>query len=570
MRCSIKTTLRSRSWVNGDAMITGITIQNFKGIRDRVTLPLRPITLLFGANSAGKSTILHALQYLGEILSDRNIDPHNLGGTPDGIDLGGFHSFAHGKRSDEQVTLGVSFLLSEDGLPRFFTRTLPELDEPETLYTCPAEATVEVSIRWSEMLGHAYVARYGVEFDNESFAVIEFEPGTLVSEMSVNEQHSCLTRDVEHSWFGKWHPLEPDQLAEDESVLGQLMSWANHNYAINGIGPGRSPYTNILGVIDQKDALPRFTRSLRLDADWAWSERDPQLHNAQLPELADHLTEVLSQLVVGPGQLVRNLLLNSRFLGPIREIPARTRIPLREKARSNWATGLTAWERLESGTEQLVSEVNDWLSNTERLNSGFEITIKNFKELDLSDPLMIKLLTGRAFDEAEDDARLDIENLPTRTRLIVVPVNGPTDKPVELTPSDVGIGVSQVVPVIVAALDGEGWLVSIEQPELHVHPKLQAEIADLFVEATHVNRHQFIIETHSEHFILRLLRRIRETEKGTADANRQLRTDDLAVNYIRMEDGCSEVTQIDIDVKGEFIQPWPDDFFEIDFYERFH
>ena len=78
-----------------------------------------------------------------------------------------------------------------------------------------------------------------------------------------------------------------------------------------------------------------------------------------------------------------------------------------------------------------------------------------------------------------------------------------------------------------------------------------------------------IVETHSEHLILRLLRRIRETEKGTAEAHRQLRTHDMAVYYIQQEDGCSTARRIDVDVKGEFIQPWPDDFFEIDFYERF-
>jgi predicted ATPase len=125
------------------------------------------------------------------------------------------------------------------------------------------------------------------------------------------------------------------------------------------------------------------------------------------------------------------------------------------------------------------------------------------------------------------------------------------------------------VPVIVTALDGEERLLAIEQPELHIHPRLQAEIADLFVEAISKNKHRFIIETHSEHLILRLLRRIRETEQQKAPANRQLRTHDLAIYYLKQENGTSSETRIDVDVKGEFIQPWPDDFFEIDFYERF-
>ena len=56
-------------------MITAITIENFKGIAEAITIPIRPITLLFGKNSAGKSTILQAMHYAREILQHRNPDP---------------------------------------------------------------------------------------------------------------------------------------------------------------------------------------------------------------------------------------------------------------------------------------------------------------------------------------------------------------------------------------------------------------------------------------------------------------------------------------------------------------
>ena len=54
--------------------ITSITIENFKGIGDAVTIPIRPITLLFGKNSAGKSTVLQALRYLREICDGLKIE----------------------------------------------------------------------------------------------------------------------------------------------------------------------------------------------------------------------------------------------------------------------------------------------------------------------------------------------------------------------------------------------------------------------------------------------------------------------------------------------------------------
>lgn len=73
-------------------MITGISIENFKGIRERVEIELRPLTLLFGANSAGKSSILHALQYAAEVFERRNLDAGLIGDGAAGVDLGVSHN----------------------------------------------------------------------------------------------------------------------------------------------------------------------------------------------------------------------------------------------------------------------------------------------------------------------------------------------------------------------------------------------------------------------------------------------------------------------------------------------
>jgi len=95
---------------------------------------------------------------------------------------------------------------------------------------------------------------------------------------------------------------------------------------------------------------------------------------------------------------------------------------------------------------------------------------------------------------------------------------------VAVRPADVGVGISQVLPVLVAALyrgkSGAGRFLAVEQPELHIHPKLQVVLADLFIEQSGtgtMSDHTFLLETHSEHILLRVLRRIRETgEKSEA------------------------------------------------------
>lgn len=76
-------------------MITGISIENFKGIGDKVEIELRPITLLFGPNSAGKSTILHALHYAREIFERHNLDADLTRAGGRYVDLGGFRNFLH-------------------------------------------------------------------------------------------------------------------------------------------------------------------------------------------------------------------------------------------------------------------------------------------------------------------------------------------------------------------------------------------------------------------------------------------------------------------------------------------
>src|SRR6516225_10681723 len=90
-----------------------IEIANFKGIGERQTIELKPITLLFGPNSAGKSTILQALHYMREILERGNIDPDVTiaGGL---IDLGGFATLVHNHELDRAVRIKVLMDLSDE------------------------------------------------------------------------------------------------------------------------------------------------------------------------------------------------------------------------------------------------------------------------------------------------------------------------------------------------------------------------------------------------------------------------------------------------------------------------
>ena len=122
---------------------------------------------------------------------------------------------------------------------------------------------------------------------------------------------------------------------------------------------------------------------------------------------------------------------------------------------------------------------------------------------------------------------------------------------------DVGIGVSQVLPVLVSAYASRQQLLAIEQPEIHLHPRVQAELADLFVDAIRARESstprdcQFIIESHSEHFLRRLQRRIAEEE---------LSADDAALYFVHTDGASARIEALKVDLFGNILN-WPAGFF---------
>jgi len=122
----------------------------------------------------------------------------------------------------------------------------------------------------------------------------------------------------------------------------------------------------------------------------------------------------------------------------------------------------------------------------------------------------------------------------------------------EVRLTDVGFGVSQILPVLILCYYvPEGSILILEQPEAHLHPKVQAELADLLIEVVKNRRLQIILESHSEHLLIRLMRRI---------AEEQISADDTAFYFCDMNEGVSEIGRLNVDNYGN-ITNWPQNFF---------
>lgn len=237
--------------------------------------------------------------------------------------------------------------------------------------------------------------------------------------------------------------------------------------------------------------------------------------------------------------LLRDQLKSIRYIGPLRKIPPRGFEASLSQKDSAWSDGMAAWETLLTNSHKLVNDCSEWMISEGKLNAGYSIRRFQTQEMDLSAPIA-----------------QPIGNPKMRLRLV-------DQAGLEHQPQDLGVGISQVLPVVVAAQDANASIVCIEQPELHVHPGVQLGLGDLFIDGAHKNGLSFLIETHSENLIVRLQRRIREAKRDSAlEIHYALSPDDVNIIYLdKNKDGVVQVNKIRLGNDGKFLDRWPNGFF---------
>lgn len=219
---------------------------------------------------------------------------------------------------------------------------------------------------------------------------------------------------------------------------------------------------------------------------------------------------------------------NIYYLGPLRQYPQRDYLWTRSRPTDVGQRGEKAIDAILAATE--AQETRNLRPRT-RHRSFQEIVAHWLKQMGLIEEFRVEEI---APNSNRWQARI-------RTR----------KKASEVLLTDVGFGISQVLPVVtLLQYVPEGAIVILEQPEIHLHPLAQAGLADVIIQAATHRQVQILLESHSEHLLLRLQRRIAEEE---------ISGNDVLLYFCDAPENESTLTRLDVDILGN-IRNWPDKF----------
>ena len=514
-------------------MLHALELENFKAFGKRARIPFAPITLIFGENSAGKSTILQGLNLLKQTLENRETGALLLPRTENGIvDLGSFQEMLFDHDLKRTLSIRVKTTVTPDEKSTVYV----DEDRRIQLPFGKNKIDIEFSFKRPSLEEEVLLHQIDIYVGESANHIASFQPLNTKEQLrrldsvSTGLVVACiwLTNEPEY-----WKPefewckehkeeilsllkkrlrdLEHPNNDSEGKLIKNAIEFFSLDLDLETYISKRAEYEMGTGL-DMDGFLPSGVATIRID--WITGLlRDQSIETFDVVALAIAAESALKQT------------LEALFpISPFRKPPERWYI-FRGTSPRHVGYGGDLLPDLLFRRPELVKEANEWLK---RLDMGYELEVKSVGT-DLSDLFEVRLIDTR------------------RKKRVI------KEKSINVALSDVGYGISQLLPFIVQSLVSEKRIISIEQPEVHVHPKLQADLGGLLAEAIkEPRRNRFIIETHSEHLILRLQRLVYEGE---------IKPEDLSVIYVSRGPEGSEVQRLRLDEEGDFIDEWPNGFF---------
>lgn len=552
-------------------MIHSITFENYKSFKAKTKLDLKPITVLVGTNSSGKSSIIKLLGLLNQSYTNPRSDTFL---TYDGpvVDMGDFKTISY-QNLGEPITIELMKDASNRGFDTFIL-----------LINARNNARNEI------FLYHRYRER------TSSIAFLIIKSRTIVGS-SVDNQIIVNQRPIRHS-LGI---LNPDDYLE--SIKSALSRHINNLIKIFEIGYGRKVVEQEITEIIKNNLIERYIVSvdgLRFSKIRFDSVQDLAIPQMPLSGQDETITELPESLYYA---------INKYKFSDIRRhddrpIPEKLLEVISDEVNVPYRHLLVqeAWNYIADQVEYIcIDEIFDRDEDTgissliEEFQGSIEkslgimrmigplrsiprrfYTETQLKDLifgmgaidDLSESKLEELAKAVSQDLNLLGADYDV-NIPKIVQSPFIPdlyALTLTDKKSGTTHSysDVGFGLSQIIPILITLRSYQIYsrpesFVIIEQPELHLHPAPQARLADIFVDWLHdsppnKNWAQLLLETHSEHLV-----------RGfqVLVARGKLSKDEIAIYYVDKDDkGNSFVKLMPLNENGAFTETWPEGFFD--------
>lgn len=496
-------------------MLTKIHVENYKGFKE-AEIPIKPITILLGANSSGKSSILQLLLLLQQTAEETSnsyksalkiLGNRTSVGKPENLFYG----------LDRKIPICIQIDFNNEQLYKHLQDALGSFLTQLSIFYFSSEYKFEGAINDRDLFKRS-LEKELEQVDTKRHWGEEYVD--LISEQDVfNKDSEALIRNYDFLTNIK------NEINNSSFSFNYSISYYRKHLIISSFSLQQGD-TSILSY--RKNA--GFSSGLvDLNGNDNACLKSSFSENATLFSLFKNKTvkkTSLSKTIISFINLVLSILRNEfrepfiNHVSPLRAHPQRYYM----LDKSNVTYSLDTYD-----ANAIAEVIKDKLSLKLKVNTWFEqfgltVNVDEFKEA-------IHKLTV-------DQSGLSLD----------IP--------------DVGFGVSQVLPVVLQGFLSPNKSVTIvEQPEVHLHPKMQAALADLFIDIAKESKYSkhLIIETHSEYLLKRLRRRMAEGENISPDR--------VSINlfHTRTESTPATIENLSIESRGAF--EWPKEYYDDELYD---
>jgi predicted ATPase len=561
-----------------------MSIKNYKSFKKNQNIEIGPITIFVGPNSAGKSSILkllgflhqnyHALifekiQYNGDMVNFKDFESlTNIFNRKDveiffNKDISWYEDYQNIWCTANNKPLKIKYQLTDSSLSTFLLlKVMKEYRRIDVLHLSNKEklsVIQKVNAGKSNYIDSIKLL-YSCETDRAESMYSEFVNDTLlnysISFNGINLQRVTNQFEYEIENYGSIDiPIElKNKFMESEcsgikgnlfskndiKYLGKLLNYYDFTYLASeaNFSPSSNDLENSTvnhNIFESdKNIFHNIQQVFQKNIDYfdviylkqfLWRHLSNELYEHSISIFNKLEKFINSKLIPTVDSILKNIV----YIPPVRPNPKRyyTKNELIKVLCGNFVNKNNILNS-SSNFDNHIKSINDLLN---QLNFNFEILLKRVSSESLPDLYVIELRNKRSNH---------INNIV-----------------------DVGHGFSQIIPILynlVTPSDNLPITLILEQPELHLHPKLQSKLADIFIESGFLNLYNsshsnsVLVETHSEYLIRKLLVYI---------ARGKLNPDDLYINYVgSFKNGNSYVKRMAIDEQGFFKDKWPEGFFD--------